>query len=620
MALLKTPKSRLRLYLKKSWEDQKNSLRIVILTLLVLFLIGKATDLVAEEQLSQSVVRGLIGDGSRDETALIQAALAKAAEKGGKVFLPPGRYRVDGSLTIPAGVSLEGVLEFPVDVEPLKGTVIMAYGGRGAENGPALFEMGSSCAVRGLTVYYPEQKASDIKPYAWTFHLKGFDHTVENVTLVNSYNGIRVGPEANGRHRLRSISGCVLRRGISIDHCVDIGRIENVHFHSIFWKSENLGGHRNIVFKFMEQNLEAFIFARTDWEFVNNTFVFPANTGYHFVSSATGAANGQFSGIAADSTRRPIVVEALQSMGLLISNGQFVAMKGPSPTALVVEPSCTGSIRLVNCTFWGPMSQVVQSRGSGFLSLSDCYFQVDFNERSHPQIEIAAGRFQLRGCSFKSDGTSVLLKPGVQHAIVTENNGVNGVRIVNEIGERAILANNEPDRMPAQWPAKEAVPSPATQAKLFPVAVVLGAQQHEQGLALLPGSKTEGFNEPVLRSGREAWATVSEVETHRMYFVVKNEAFRNGKSPMVEVVFDYFDEGSGVVIMQYDSLEDSRSGAFKELIPIVLRDSGKWKTARVILKDARFAGRCNGNDFRLSVSGENNLAMAAVGIRPWLPK
>ena len=108
--------------------------------------------------------------------------------------------------------------------------------------GPALFELGHSSAVRGLTVFYPEQSATNIQPYAWTFHLQGHDNTVENVTLINSYNGIRIGPEGNVRHRIRSVYGCALRRGILVDGCSDIGRIENVQFHCHWWSAASIGG------------------------------------------------------------------------------------------------------------------------------------------------------------------------------------------------------------------------------------------------------------------------------------------------------------------------------------------------------------------------------------------
>ena len=101
--------------------------------------------------------------------------------------------------------------------DPLIGTILLATGGRDNEKAPALFELGSSSSVSGLTIYYPEQLVENIRPYPWTFHLQGNDNTVENVTLINSYNGIEVGPEPNVRHRIRSVYGCVLRRGLQID-------------------------------------------------------------------------------------------------------------------------------------------------------------------------------------------------------------------------------------------------------------------------------------------------------------------------------------------------------------------------------------------------------------------
>jgi hypothetical protein len=386
-------------------------------------------------------------DGSADATAAIQKSLDSAAQSGGSVALPPGRYLVRGSLRIPPGVTLQGVMESPVWSEPLKDTVILATGGRGQEDGPALFEMNHSSAARGLTVWYPEQQTTNITPYSWTFHLQGHDNTVENVVLINSYNGIRIGPEGNVRHRIRSVCGCVLRRGIFVDCCSDIGRIENVQFHCHWWSAAEVGGDWKPVHEFMWKNCEAFIFGRTDWEYVNNTFVFPVKYGYHFVATKSGAANGQFSGIGADESQVCVKVDQIQPMGLLISNGQFVCVHGEQRIEVLVEKTCAGSVRLVNCAFWGPARHCLVSHSSSFVSLSDCYLSSS-GRKDNPGVSLVeadGGKLQVRGCSFGSDEPSIALQAGLQHAIVTENNGVRGVEIRNEIGDHAVLANNEPE-------------------------------------------------------------------------------------------------------------------------------------------------------------------------------
>ena len=44
----------------------------------------------------------------------------------------------------------------------------------------------------------------------------------------------------------------------------------------------------------------SFVFARTDWEYVFNTFSYGYALGYHFIQTKSGACNGNFLGIGAD--------------------------------------------------------------------------------------------------------------------------------------------------------------------------------------------------------------------------------------------------------------------------------------------------------------------------------
>jgi hypothetical protein len=401
----------------------------------------------AESRLTQepAPIVGVKADGVTDDTAAIQQALDRAAKHGGVVRLPAGKYLVRGSVKVPEGVALVGANAAPVYIEPLIGTVILATGGRDREDALALFEMGNAATVQGLTVFYPEQKLNDIHPYAWTFHLQGGDNTVENVTLVNSYNGIKIGPEANVRHRIRSVSGCVLRRGIWLDSCSDIGRIENVHWHCHWWSSKQVGGDFDQVFSYMWQHCEGFAFARTDWEYVTNTFIFPANVGYHFLATKNGAMNGQLCGIGADAANRCVVVDQIQPMGLLITNGQFVAFAGNNPVEVVINATCSGSVRLENCAFWGPAVQNVVSHSKSFVSLSNCYFSSGLaSNPGKALVEADGGKLQVQGCSFATPEPSILLGKGLRHAVVVGNNGDKGVTITNHIGEKAVISANEP--------------------------------------------------------------------------------------------------------------------------------------------------------------------------------
>lgn len=387
---------------------------------------------------------GAKADGKTDDTAALQEAIDRAAIAGGIVELPAARYLIAGHIRVGVGVTVRGVALAPQGIAPLQGTVILATAGRGDEKAPPLFHLGNSSAVVGLTVWYPEQKPTQIVPYPWTFQLEGIDNTVENVTLINSYNGIRSGPANNVRHRIRSVYGCVLRRGVFIDNCTDIGRVENCQFHCHWWSNPATNGAWDPVFKYMVANLEAFTFGRTDWEYMTNNFVFPAKIGWRFLATEHGACNGHLTGCGADACETSIQVDAIQVMGLLITGGQFVAFTGKDPTQVRINPGCVGSVRFVNCAFWGPVKHNAIIKGPGYTSFSDCFFSNwDKKEEDRPLIVAEAGRLQVHNSSFATVNPGVLLGEKVTHAIISGNNGALGVKVIDHTSGRAIIKDNE---------------------------------------------------------------------------------------------------------------------------------------------------------------------------------
>lgn len=54
---------------------------------------------------------------------------------------------------------------------------------------------------------------------------------------------------------------------------------------------------------------DGFVLARTDWEYVTNTFIFPVKIDSHFIATKNGAMNRQLCGIGADAANRCIVVD-----------------------------------------------------------------------------------------------------------------------------------------------------------------------------------------------------------------------------------------------------------------------------------------------------------------------
>src|SRR5438046_2966864 len=60
------------------------------------------------------VEAGAVGDGRADCTEVFQKLLAEAGKAGGGVVeVPAGRFRINGNLSVPANVTLQGIYRVP---------------------------------------------------------------------------------------------------------------------------------------------------------------------------------------------------------------------------------------------------------------------------------------------------------------------------------------------------------------------------------------------------------------------------------------------------------------------------------------------------------------------------
>lgn len=382
---------------------------------------------------------GAVGDGVADDGPAIQLALDAAAKAGGGVaFLPAGKYRIAESLSIPAGVTLTGIWEAPHHSDQTWGTVLLAVGHRGEENGAPLIQLAPNATVKGVTIYYPDQRLNDIQPYPWAIQGKGMHGSVIDITLVNAYQGIDFGTHANELHYIRNVFGCCLRRGIYIDGCTDIGRIENVHFNPHYWarakapEVEQVKDFQGLI-DYLNAHAEIFIFGRTDWEYVLNTFAFGYDKCYKFIETQRGACNGNFVGIGADGGHHSLWVEATQPPGLLITNGEFVTFAGDDATEVMTTDSFKGVVQFNNCSFWGPTDRCALLKGSGYVSFQQCNFvHWDHKKKGSHALRVESGEVNVTSCFFQEAKPQIELCPGVQSAVVTGNRFKGEIGVVNQ--------------------------------------------------------------------------------------------------------------------------------------------------------------------------------------------
>jgi hypothetical protein len=389
---------------------------------------------------------GAKGDGQTDDTAAFQQALDAAGKAGGgTVRVPRGVYRFAGHLNVPPAVTLQGIWESVPAHNGLRdrglpkptddGTTFLVTEGAGKEDGLPFITLNTNSTLKGVVLYYPDQIADDApKPYPWAIAMRGKNPAVLDCELLNPYQGIDA--TRNERHLVRNVQGQPLCRGVWVDAIYDIGRIENVHFNP-WWSTKPK------LFAWQKAHGEAFVFARSDWQYVLNTFCFGYHVGYRFSASPAGVCNGNFLGIGADDCETAVVVDQSAPMGLLITNGEFVSFRGPDPTMVEVAKTHTGTVRFVNCAFWGPCRQIARIAGRGTVGFGDCTFvQWDAKKEGRAALQVAEGTVLVRGCEFREDKPQVELGEGVRRAVIAQNVVAGDVRIANRSKGNVRIADN----------------------------------------------------------------------------------------------------------------------------------------------------------------------------------
>ena len=390
---------------------------------------------------------GAKGDGKTDDTQAFQKALDSFGSRGGTVYAPDASYLIAGTLNIPQGVTLKGSFESVPSHNGLRDkglpkpgemgtTFLITVNRRKDIEGTPAITINTIGTLRGVLMYWPDQAIDKVpSPYPWGVAMKGKNPALLDVEMLNPYNAIDA--SHNERALIRNISGQPLRRGIYVDAIYDIGRIENVHFNP-WWSM------KPELYRWQMEHGEAFIFERTDWHYVINTFCYGYNVGYKFGASqgSVGACNGNFLGIGADACHTAVKVEQSANYGLLITNGEFVAMNGSDPTMVEVTAANQGNVRFSNSAFWGPCNQIAKINGNGNVSFSDCIFvEWDKVATGRSAIQVNGGSVSVRGCDFMHDSPQVKIEKAVERVIVTENTIEGKVRIENNAKRSYINGN-----------------------------------------------------------------------------------------------------------------------------------------------------------------------------------
>lgn len=227
---------------------------------------------------------GATGNGTTDDTAAINAAIAAAAPSsqptGNTVFFPAGTYLVSSALTVPAGVILEGTGWNTPGSEANTFAGSWIFVDAGASFSPVTIS-GSGGSVRKLGFNVPNQSTSGGPASAGAMVLITANNAlIEDVCLYNPYGGIYLNGGAQAV--MRRIFGQPIQFGIKIDGSEDTNYIDSVHFWT-YWQSSS-----SAVGQYQLANGTAIGLFRCDNPHISNVFALNYNVGLSLASSVTG--------------------------------------------------------------------------------------------------------------------------------------------------------------------------------------------------------------------------------------------------------------------------------------------------------------------------------------------
>ena len=393
---------------------------------------------------------GAKADGKTDDTNAIQGAIhAAKLIGGGLVFLPAGRYVIKGTLYLPNTVQLRGEWQSPLAGGSGKGTILMAYAGKGSEEGYNFINIDSDASISHLSVWYPEQNAASPQPYPWTIHSPYGQSAAKNITLYNSWRGVKFGNGSNGTNMYENIFGTVLKTGMEIDCNFDTPRLMNVTFTPAIWGNSTLSGapsgqSMDKLKAFLVANLEGLRAGRIDNIVTYGWTVDYAKIGIHYalaniiepntITDGGVWANG--SEFYLTNVNTGFFVEGAAGIGVMMSGGKIVANQGSDPaairttghfdsnasfhsmelssTASAVKATVNGSVSLQNCkiTNWGASSAAVEVTG-GLMVVSGCRF-----DKAQKHINVTAGAKSITVQANTFTGSpNVTVASGVKQAV-----------------------------------------------------------------------------------------------------------------------------------------------------------------------------------------------------------
>jgi len=367
---------------------------------------------------------GAAGDGATDDTAAFQVALDVAgAAGGGRVQVPTGRFYFESHLSVPAGVTLEGIWRAPVRNYPHdKGSSLFPTEGHGNASATPFIALESGAGLANLSIFYPNQNGATAYPY--TVQGKGRRCSIVNVNIINPWRAVDFGTYPCDEHLVKALWAEAIDVGIYIDQS-DGGRMEDVHFWP-FWEVVKKDA------KYANEQGIAFKIGRATNQTAINCFAIFYQKSAHFADFGHGVGYGSYTNWYMDITPNAMTIDGVDATrGISFTNCLL-------SSGVVINASNTGPVRLVGCSFGSTEDQRfhIKAAGAGPVLVDSCFFSdrgatiLDENG----WIDADCSGITVTSSLFRSDHYDrviVKLREQVRQAVITANRLNRGIWLEN---------------------------------------------------------------------------------------------------------------------------------------------------------------------------------------------
>ncbi len=381
-----------------------------------------------------------------DVTAALQELLDKAGkEGGGVVFIPGGRYRMDGSVTVPSGVELRGAVN--VGRNPFKtGTILEVYGKTGD---PTVVLSANSGAV-GLVFDYPVQGNSidDLEEYPYALQGRGENVYMINIALRNAYNGIDLMTYRCDNHYVRYMAGFCFNNAIKIGGGSKNGVVSNYQMNSSAWLNgaeskygswENSprevgdGSNPDAVSSMqkatelrdllVQKNCHSLIVGDVTDQILYDNFTYIGARGAIFVEENGKGASGWNVGNAYDYTTTGIEIQALDDMDFInvqIVSYNYTANFGSDVIhQIYTNEKFDGEVNFVNVACWAQPTSFVRVDG-GKVNIYNSNYDSRTKSNAFMSVKDGATLYMQNGALYSS-GLKLLMTEDSAHDALTMN-------------------------------------------------------------------------------------------------------------------------------------------------------------------------------------------------------